>query len=71
METYENDRTAVESRRADPTEASQSAIGNSTTVDYNLSSIHRNAVLIISPVVALTGYEFYTKGPEFTGTSCI
>ena len=42
------------------TDASQSAIGSSTAVDYNLSSIHRNAVLIIGPVVATTGGEFDT-----------
>jgi hypothetical protein len=35
------------------TDASHSAIGRSTAIDYNLGSIHKNAVLIVDETVAI------------------
>lgn len=35
------------------TDASHSAIGRTTAVDYNLSSIHRNGVIVVDEVVGM------------------
>ena len=37
------------------TDASHSMIGCSTALDYNLASIHKNAVLIVEETVAIEG----------------
>ncbi len=35
------------------TDASHSAIGRSTAIDYNLGNMHKNAVLIVDETVAI------------------
>lgn len=35
------------------TDASHSAIGRSTAIDYNLGSMHKNAILIVDEIVAI------------------
>lgn len=43
---------------ADETEASQPLIGTSTALDYNLASIHKNAIIVTDSLVYLQGVEF-------------
>lgn len=69
METYEVDRTALETPVVDSTDASQSAIGQSTAIDYNLASIHKNAVIIVNPLVSLLGSQLEIETFEVRGTS--
>jgi hypothetical protein len=59
METYKLNSTSPEIvYTADATDASQSAIGSSTAVDYNLASIHKNSIILVNPLVQVSTYEF-------------
>ncbi|MEY2501285.1 MAG: hypothetical protein QOI07_1619 [Verrucomicrobiota bacterium] len=42
-------------RQSEPcsTDASHSAIGRTTALDYNLASIHKNAVIVVNKTVAV------------------
>lgn len=44
------------------TDASHSTIGRSTAIDYNLGSIHKNAILIISETVAVEPWVHVADG---------
>jgi hypothetical protein len=58
MEAHEINFTAVQSVTFDGTEASQSSIGTSTAVDYNLASIHKNSVILVDPLVHVEYFQF-------------
>ena len=54
METFPTgiDYTAA-GHEVSSTDASHSAIGGSTAIDYNLGSIHKNAVLIVDETIII------------------
>ncbi len=59
MNTMNPNTTAVPPSHCstDGTEASQSSIGTSTAVDYNLASIQKNSIIILDPIVQIQAVE--------------
>ena len=64
METHDLDQLAQKTTAVNATDASQSAIGTSTAVDYNLASIHRNATIIFDPLVYISDFAFEPQTSE-------
>ena len=69
METLFGTRTAVTQDAVSATDASYSAIGRSTAIDYNLGSMHKNGIIVVNQIVALRPIEAETR-PTPTPESC-
>lgn len=67
METLpDNESSAADAPNiVSATDASHSAIGRTTAVDYNLSSIHRNGIIAVNEIVSIGPVVIVEPSPDF------